>query len=76
MAAPHQQVVSANHTHAGLILRHACSDHRAAMNGMGNRYSRRYFLDVENGVMFEGGGAAKCARPSWISHRSAWRTAT
>ncbi len=26
--------------------------------------------------MFEGGAAAKCARPSWISHRSAWRTAT
>ena len=24
--------------------------------------------------MFEGGAAAKCARPSWISHRSAWRT--
>ena len=27
-------------------------------------------------VMFEGGAAAKCVRPSWISHRSPWRTAT
>jgi hypothetical protein len=26
--------------------------------------------------MPEGGAAAKCARASWISHRSAWRTAT
>src|SRR5713226_2811995 len=31
---------------------------------------------LEDLVMFEGGAAAKCARPSWISHRSAWRTAT
>src|SRR6266436_9658389 len=30
----------------------------------------------EDLVMFEGGAAVKCARPSWISHRSAWRTAT
>src|SRR6266478_6306014 len=29
---------------------------------------------LEDLVMFEGGAAAKCARPSWISHRSAWRT--
>ena len=76
MAAPHQQVVSANHTHAGLILPHACTDHLAAMNAMDNTYSRRYFLDVEDLVMFEGGAAAKCARPSWISHLSPWRTAT
>jgi hypothetical protein len=37
MAAPHQQVVPANHTHAGLILRHACGDHLAEMNGMVTR---------------------------------------
>src|SRR6516164_2045412 len=36
MAAPHEQVVSANYTHAGLILRHACSDHLAEMSGMGH----------------------------------------
>ncbi|PYT39014.1 MAG: hypothetical protein DMG47_22355 [Acidobacteria bacterium] len=30
-----------NHTHAGLILRHACSDYLADMNGMGRTYSRR-----------------------------------
>src|SRR5215467_13015571 len=34
MAPPHQQVVPANYTHAGLSLRHACSDHLRDMSGM------------------------------------------
>src|SRR6516225_3797327 len=34
VAPPHQQVVSANYTHAGLFLRHACSDHLRDMSGM------------------------------------------
>jgi len=37
MAALHQQVVSATHTHAGLIVRRACSDHPIDMNEMGLR---------------------------------------
>jgi hypothetical protein len=34
VAPAHQQVMSANYTHAGLILRHACSDHLSDMSGM------------------------------------------
>jgi hypothetical protein len=34
VAPPDQQVVSAHYTHAGLILRHACSDHLRDMSGM------------------------------------------
>src|SRR5262249_27608893 len=41
VAAPHQEVVPANDKHAGLILRHACSDHLVKMSGQGHTYSPR-----------------------------------
>src|SRR5690348_7569353 len=41
VAASHERVVSANHTHAGLILRHACSDHLTEMGGTSHTYSPR-----------------------------------
>ena|SRR5215470_11399512 len=43
VAAPHHQVMSVNYTHAGLILRHACSDHVREMSGMGHTHSPPYF---------------------------------
>src|SRR5262249_17433239 len=42
MTAPNQQVVPANHTHAGLILRHVCSDH-TEMTGISHTYSPASF---------------------------------
>src|SRR5215472_3757562 len=51
MTAPHQQVVSANHTHAGWILRHACSDHLFEMSGTGHTYSPRWFPDAAHLLM-------------------------
>jgi hypothetical protein len=42
MAAPHQQVVPANYTHAGLIPRRACSDpFLMELRGMWHKYSPR-----------------------------------
>src|SRR5712692_9097333 len=57
VAAPHQQVVPANYTHAGLISRHECSDSFLfELSGTGHKHSPRYFRKV----MLLAGAGAKC----------------
>ena len=65
VAAPHQQVVPADYTHARRWRRRACSDpHFMELRGMWHKHSPRYFREV----MPLGGAGAKCARPSSINH--------
>src|SRR5262249_56044029 len=67
VTAPHQQVVLANHKHAGFRLRRACRDSFVIeLRGMWHKYSPGYLREV----MPLAGAGAKCARPSSISHLS------